>query len=399
MSDPATTTTISDSSALWAALKFAHAGDTVLMAPGNYSLLRLDGANIAGGVTVTSLDADHPAVIAGLNITNSSGLTFSNIEVTVDARTGFAIMLGSDSNMRFDHINLHGAAVGDGSAVMVRNSTNVTVSNSDIHDLTTGLNHLNSTGVTFANNTLHDIQADGIRGGGSSNVTITGNHFTNFKPQPADHPDAIQFWTTNTTTAAHDIVITDNVFVRGTGGAIQGIFVGNENQITYQNVTITGNAIIGGMYHGISLTNGANVIVQNNLVEGFRDMTSWIMLNKTINATLTNNQATDYNYNATNTGLTNTGNVHISLANIGDTTALTTWLAGPVQAPITPVFEFSFEPGSQVGTGYWTNQTIPVGLPPTSPDASAMGNGGLLEAAQLHGHFPIVTFAASDFWL
>ena len=311
--------------ALWAAIKSAKAGDTIELAPGNYSALRLNGINIAGEVKITSADPGHPAVIAGLTITSSSGLTFSNLEVTVNPLNGFAVLLGSTKNMIFDQLNLHGASVGDGNAVMVRNSTNVTVSNSDIHHLGTGLNHLDSNQVVFSGNKLHDLQADGIRGGGSSNVTITGNHFTNFYPKAGDHPDAIQFWTQAVKTASQNITITDNVFVRGDGQPIQGIFVGNEAQLTYLNVTITGNAIIGGMYHGIALTNGANVRVENNLVQGYTDMTSWILLSKTTGSTLAGNQATDFKYDSTNVGLVLADNIRIAKGVMGDTLTLSKW--------------------------------------------------------------------------
>jgi hypothetical protein len=283
--------------------------------------------NFSGEVTVTSMDPNNPAVLSGLNVSNSSNLTFTDLEVKVDPTTGFAVYLGSDNNIKLDGLNLHGAAVGDGSAVMARNSTNITVSDSDIHHLQTGINHLNSNGLTFSDNRLHDLQSDGIRGGGSSNVTIADNHFTNFYPKTGDHPDAIQFWTTNTTTAAHDIVISGNVFVRGAGGAIQGIFIGNENKIPYQNVTVTDNAIIGGMYHGISLSYGNNVTVEGNLVAGYTDMTSWIMLNYTTNSTITDNDATAYQLATGNINLLNTLNSGLSQLVPGDLLPLNEWLA------------------------------------------------------------------------
>ena len=58
---------------------------------------------------------------------------------------------------------------------------------------------------------------DGVRGTGSSFVTIASNTFTDFRPNSTDHPDAIQFWTYGSTASATDIVIKDNVFTRGTG--------------------------------------------------------------------------------------------------------------------------------------------------------------------------------------
>ena len=286
--------TVADTQALWAAIKAAEGGDRIVLAPGEYSALRLDGARPSGEVTITSADPSKPASIAGMVITSSSGLTFTHIKVQVNPANGFAVQLGSTSRIKFDDAEFSGTAVGVGNAVMVRNSTNVVVNNSRVHHLQTGLNHLNSSQVAFTNNKLHDLQSDGIRGGGSSDVRITGNHFTNFYPKPGDHPDAIQFWTANTSTVARNLVVADNVFVRGEGGAIQGIFVGNESGIPYEDVTITGNTIIGGMYHGISLNYGERVKIANNTVQGFPDMSSWIMLRDVRSSAATDNAATEY---------------------------------------------------------------------------------------------------------
>lgn len=323
--------TVSDTNSLWAAIKGAHSGDTIELAAGNYSLLKLYGMN-PGGVTITSADPSHPAVIAGINISSSSGMTFSNLKVTTDPGTGFNLYLGSDQNIAFDHMDLQGLGVAQGSnAAMVRNSSNVSITNSDIHDLGTGINHLNSDHLNFSNNTIHNLESDGIRGGGSSYVTVSGNHFTDFFPTAADHPDAIQFWTTGTTTTTHDLTITNNVYVRGAGTQIQGIFVGNENQIPFENVTITGNAIIGGMYHGISLSYGDHVTVANNLVEGYSDMTSWIMLNNTTNSTEHDNQATTYAGTA-NLGLVTANDTTIAQGALGDLSTLNHWLSLPTVA-------------------------------------------------------------------
>ena len=312
---------ILDSGVIWGAIKKAAPGDTVRIPPGAYSALRLDGFKGAGVITIVSEDPKQRVVIRGIHVTNSRGLTFRDMDVTVDPRLGFAVMLGGVQDVRLEGLQLYGSAIGDGNAVMVRNSANVTVADSNIHHLGTGLNHLNSDTVEFRGNRLHAIQADGIRGGGSSNVTISGNRFTNFYPRPGDHPDAIQFWTRNVATPSRNILITDNVFVRGAGGPIQGIFVGNESQITYETVIIRGNSIIGGMYHGISLTNGSNVVVENNIVQGYADMTSWISVGKTSNSRMINNSATDYKF-PENKDFQISGNKRLKLVAIGNDSIL-----------------------------------------------------------------------------
>ena len=128
-------TTVSTSDGLWSAVKVAHAGDTILLTPGNYSAMNLTGMNPNGMVTITSLDAGHPAVIAGITLTNSSNLTFSHIELTPRVQGGIAVTLAADTNIHFDHLNIHASATADGNAVMIRESKNVSVTNSEIHNI------------------------------------------------------------------------------------------------------------------------------------------------------------------------------------------------------------------------------------------------------------------------
>ena len=77
-------TTVSSSAALYTALKAAKPGDTIALKGGDYGTLSLSNFNYAGTVTITSADPGRPAVIAGINLANSSGLTFSEIETFDD---------------------------------------------------------------------------------------------------------------------------------------------------------------------------------------------------------------------------------------------------------------------------------------------------------------------------
>jgi parallel beta-helix repeat protein len=314
---------------IWGQIKQAQPGQTVEVAPGTYAPLKLDGMKFPRGITITSADKSHPAVIKGLNVTRSEGLTFKSIEFVVNPAVGFAVMLGSDNDIRFDHVAFRGASVGDGNAIMVRNSSNVSVTGSEVHHLGTGINHLNSDHLTFSDNFVHDIQSDGIRGGGSSFVTISGNRFTDFFPKPQDHPDAIQFWTRATSSPTHDLAITDNIYVRGSGERIQGIFVGNEDRIPFQNVDIERNKILGGMYHGISIGYGDNITIKNNVVRGYDDMTSWIMMHHTTNSSISDNEATTFQLKDSNSSLVEKHNKLVGAARPKDAPKLT---AEPVRS-------------------------------------------------------------------
>jgi hypothetical protein len=318
--------TVNNTDGLTSAAKAAQAGDTILLAPGSYTTANLSGLTPSGMVTITSMDPSHPAVISGVIVDHSTNLTLTNLEVTPRYAGGYAVAVTNATNVHVANVNIHDSATVVGNGVLIQNSQHVTLDGSEIHDLSSGVSFLNSDGVLLANNKVHDTQVDGMHGGGTSHITITGNTFTNFRPQAGDHADAIQFWTTGTTTAAHDIVVTDNVMTRGAGAVFQGVFMGADPSLAFQNVTIAGNAMEGTMYNGIAVGNGVNVKIEHNLVQGYTDMTSWVTVNGTTNAVIDHNTTSSISIGAGNVGLSNYSNTIVPLQAIGSTSALTSWL-------------------------------------------------------------------------
>ncbi len=141
------------------------------------------------------------------------------------------------------------------------------------------------------------------------------------------HPDAIQFLTSGETAGVHDIVITDNVIDRGSGSAVQGIFMTDQvGTLPYQNVTISGNMLVGTMYNGIMVNDGINLNISNNTVAGLPDMKSWIRVEGSTDAVLNHNIAAT---------LVQTGNTNLSVTDFTNllpstdqsTQLLQTWLS------------------------------------------------------------------------
>ena len=311
-----TTFYVSTTKDLLSALSKASGGDTISLASGNYSGVNLSNLNFASNVTITSTNASKPAVLTDLMVKNSSGLTFSNLEFSeLNPTKLFGFTVQGSSNIVLDHLDVH-SVVGLGSAeasgpLLIRSSTNVTVTNSNFHDSQFGINILNDTGLTISNNNFHDIRTDGIRGGGNSNVVISQNTFTDFHPATGDHPDAIQFWTTNTTTSASNITIDSNLVVRGTGAPIQGIFMRDEvGNLPFHNVTITNNEILGGLYNGISILGVDSGSATGNTVVGYPGQTSWITVWASATMSFSDNTATTFlNSNGTASVVGSNGNV------------------------------------------------------------------------------------------
>ncbi len=326
---------VSTSADLVAAIKNAAGGDTIRLASGTYDTVALRGIHFDKAVTITSADAKKPAELTGLRMTDVSGLNISNLTLSdKNAATLYDFQVSQSSNINFDHILVQGPAGESGyvaAPFMIRDSQNISVTNSEFRHVQYGLSMLDNKGVTITGNYFHDIRTDGVRGGGSSDVTISNNYFTDFHPAAGDHPDAIQFWTTNEKTSASNITITDNVIMRGNGEPMQGIFMRDEvGNLPYKNVVIDGNLIVGGMYNGVYVGNAQGLQVTNNTVTGYADQASWIRTNDL--TTLSGNSAQTYIIDGVNV-TSPKGNTVVAPANDGGIQLSQAWLGGkPVAA-------------------------------------------------------------------
>lgn len=313
----------SSTQTLLSALAQAKPGDVIRLASGTYANVAIKGLNIAGNVTIMSADASRPAVLLDLSIKSSQGLTFSNLtfsETKPSSDYGFTV--SGSSNIQFDHLKVSGPAnIGSGaesSLMQIRSSTGVTVSNSEFSNGNYAISLIDTSGTVIKGNFFHDIRTDGVRGGGNSNITISGNLFTDFYPAAGDHSDAIQLWTTNTSATARNIVITDNVVVRGDGRPIQGVFLRDTfDQMPFENVTVTGNLVVGGVYNGISVDGATSGLIANNEVYGLPDQRSSIRTGKAGGVVVRDNVATDYVSDLAELANTNGNRVVLSASDKG----------------------------------------------------------------------------------
>jgi Ca2+-binding RTX toxin-like protein len=324
-----TTITVSTTAGLTAALNNVKSGTTIQLAPGTYTGVSISNVHTSG-VTITSQNAANHAVIAGLGVTGSSGITFSNLAFTTvgSGQTYFADRVTNSSNIVFNGNAFHGdltsAAAATVSALELQGDTNVSVTGSTFQNIQNGITEGNNTGVTISNNQFSGISGDGIDNGGSSNVSITGNAFTDFVMTPVgQHQDAIQFWTTNTTASASNITIDDNSVKQGTGVAVQGIFVTDQTngQLPYENLTISNNTVVGGEWNGIVVASANGVTMTGNQVVAISGgaYSPWIGVSQASNVTMANNSATSYAMAAygANTNISQTNDVTTSAVAVG----------------------------------------------------------------------------------
>lgn len=291
---------VSSSAQFMSAMRTIKSGDTISLATGTYDDLNLRYYNFAGaGITIESADPARPAVLTNLIIRDGSGFTVRNVEIDNSSTGALAFVIFNASNVVVDNVNFHGSLDGDptndASAFAIRWSNNVTVTNSSFHELSNGINMNDSNYVTLKNNRFETLRMDGIRGGGVSNLLVEDNFFTDFHPIAGDHADAIQLWTTNTTTSAHDIVIRDNVFTQGDGSAVQGVFLRDQvGNLPYLNVTIENNKIIGGNANGIAVDHVQGLVIKDNDVVALEGTKSWIRVSRSVDGVVSGNAAMQY---------------------------------------------------------------------------------------------------------
>jgi Ca2+-binding RTX toxin-like protein len=343
---------VSSTSELMSALKSAHGGDTISLGAGTYSGLSLQNLSFDSAVTIKSADLGNQAVLTNFNIAGSKGLSFSNLDfkaVTTSTVEDYAFRVSNSTNISFDKLSVHGSmdnnAANDMNGFLIRDSANVSVTNSDLQQLFTGINHLDDNGLKISGNTVHEIRMDGVRGAGSSNVEVSNNHFYNFHAQAGDHDDAIQFWSVGSKAASTNIVISGNDFTRGTGDVVQGIFIEGDGAKGISGVKILNNTITGGMYNGIAMFGGSNVEVSGNTVVGYKDMQSWIRMDSIDNISLNHNTSNIFILNAL-THLTETGDVLNSLVAVTTTlpsyavtTPVVTTVTPPISSIVPPITE------------------------------------------------------------
>ena len=290
---------VSTAAQLSAALASAHAGDTILLAGGSYGDFAIANLSFSSQVTIESADPTHPAVFRTISLTNSSGLTFHNLDVdftpnmsTVDSQS--AVMISHCTAITFDHsvftgglavngveptatsLDSTGNVIGfpSGRAISVFNSSGIQIQSNQISTFHRGIVLNDVTGVTIIGNEIHNLRGSPIDGADVSNTTITENYLHDISPWAwgqtyGDHGDFIHIWTDPSlqTTASSGLVITNNFLAQGDGTAVLGIYLDdNNNGLGFTNSQISGNVVYNGESQGLRLEDVVNSSVDGNVL-------------------------------------------------------------------------------------------------------------------------------------
>lgn len=221
---------------------------------------------------VVSADPRRPAIFDELEIVDSANIAVRTVRVSgIRIKdTPYAILVRGSRGVMLDNLDVDGVVSPPGSphrsAVMVRNSQNVTINKSRFSNSTHAITLFDVTSASITGCFFSNLQIDGVRAGRVQNLLVQGNVFTAFHPADGDHPDAVQLWTRNETEPSRDIVIRHNIVLRGKGMPIQGIFLRDTNGLRFRNVEIAHNTLVGTMYAGIAVDGFENLRIRHNVL-------------------------------------------------------------------------------------------------------------------------------------
>ena len=316
---------VKDSAELSIALANAKGGETIFLAAGDYSSLKIVNKQYNSTVTITSADKDHFAHVSDFTISGTSNVKLSALDVgraltSLEADWTYINIVESSSNVTLDNMSIHGSLNNtpsdDGVLMLVRGTAGFVLSNSEFQQGKVGMMTLNSSNIQISNNSFHDMRVDAMDFASVQNVLVNNNKFDRFFARDSgDHPDAIQFWTSGTSAASSNIVIRDNIIMQTAGTASQGIFIQDElGTLPYSNVEIYNNLFYStGYWHGISLNhvNGGSIYGNTVLSETTDNVNNRIMVQKSSNILVTDN-VTDQIWTADNDGLILRNNIDLS---------------------------------------------------------------------------------------
>lgn len=291
-----TTRNAADGASLYAAVKASAPGDAVSLTCASYGSVALNELTVAPpGVTIRPAAGVSPT-FNNIEHTNSAGLHYAGgiavfIADPTQHNANYGVYACGCRDISLEGLTIHGAVAAkqgpaQGVGVFFRNCAGgMRVSDCEIYDLGVGVSNMDCAGVTITGCDFHDLTTDGIDNAGATRAAIEANSFHDFYPAPGAHPDAIQFWGTPANPQGKDAVVRNNRIWRGAGHAVnadgsaspallpmQGIFA--EDQA---NMTIAGNAMVGTMFNGISVSSTAGALIEGNFVQGAADMGSRII--------------------------------------------------------------------------------------------------------------------------
>jgi hypothetical protein len=284
------TINVSNADQLKSAMATAKAGDTILLASGNYGDFATSN-DYTSAVTIKSANPGSPASFSSVSLNGATGITFDSVKLDYSFKSGGSVDANpfevvNSSNITFRNSTFDGdvakglGAPSDGYAagrgLAIIGSKGVTVEGSEFKTFMRGILAIESQDIKIIDNDISGMRSDGLNMVQVKGVLIEDNYIHDFRaaPNSGDHGDMIQFWTAGTTSPSTDITIRGNTLDVNQGTWAQSIFMRNElvdqgkagASMFYKNILIEDNTIKNAHTHGITVGETDGLTIQNNLI-------------------------------------------------------------------------------------------------------------------------------------
>ncbi len=267
---------VSSAFQLVAAAKMAGAGDTILLASGDYGAVSLANLHPGGMVTIRSADVAHEANFYSVGINVSNNLTLRDVTVSHPLNPGdslsvAAVTINRSSNVTIANVqisgSLDGSSFNDGNGIVATSSDHLTIVGSSFRQLHTGIIAARVTDLVIAQNTVTEAR-EGFNVSDIHQALFDRNYATNMQPNYAagDHPDAFQVSTGGGAAPSSDLTFTNNVMIEGTSGPVGGIFIKSESGVLHSHINIANNYYVGTYRDAIAVSKASDVRITGNTV-------------------------------------------------------------------------------------------------------------------------------------
>lgn len=248
------------------AIAAATGGETILLAAGDYGRISLRDVDLTTSpIKIASVDSANPATVSELFLNNVHGVTFSDLTIG-DDQSGISatqISKSSDvffSNILFDSPTAEKYSVG----MLIKNSENVTIANSDFDGFGQALLSRDVSGLTVFENSFSNIARDALSFTDSEQVSLIGNVIGDLS---ADRNQTmIRFDGTKNSEALSDFVIVGNTLEADGLDGVRGITFRAENDELFQNIRVQENLFITSPLYAVITQNVELTYTSGNLV-------------------------------------------------------------------------------------------------------------------------------------
>ncbi len=186
-----------------------------------------------------------------------------------------------------------------GSGVQVADSRRVRLDGLEFVQLGSGFSLVRCNDVEVTGCRFRNLRADGgqVTDHGDR-LVFSRNDLADFWPLAEDHADPLQVRLSNAATRpTRGVVCEDNVIRRGAGRVTQsGLFLTGTVALPIAGVEVRRNAVLGMGWNAIRVSPAAgDAVIEDNLVIGFAEFASWIMLVGEPGGRVADNRATSLN--------------------------------------------------------------------------------------------------------